>query len=206
MTPGEAITIAEPFTLTRKAPMRLLAMAHAVESIDRNDIPGDIVECGVWGGGNIILARLLSPHRRCWLYDTFTGMPAAGEFDTKMDRKPGGIGMLAVPLSTVINNLMATETMHLDLCRFIVGQVEETLPQPQNRPERIALLRLDTDYYSSTLSELEHLWPLLTPGGILIVDDYGHWIGARRAVDEFFAGVIPQFTMVDYSALMLVKP
>jgi O-methyltransferase len=105
----------------------------------------------------------------------------------------------------VIDNLLATGTMHLDLCRFVIGQVEQTLSEPQNRPKRIALLRLDTDYYSSTLTELEQLYPLLSPGGILIVDDYGHWIGARRAVDEFFAGAMPAFTMVDYSGLLLTK-
>jgi O-methyltransferase len=205
MTPEQALSIAAPFTLLRKAPARFRATAEALQTIDRNEIPGDIVECGVWQGGNIILARLLSPSRRCWLYDTFSGMPAAGKYDTKMDRKPGGIGMLAVPFKQVIENFRSTETLDPDLLRFVPGLVETTLTEPSNLPTSIAFLRLDTDFYSSTLAELEHLYPLLSPGGILIVDDYGHWIGARRAVDEFFAGGMPAFTMVDYSALLLTK-
>jgi len=68
---------------------------------------------------------------------------------------------------------------------FVEGLVEETLPA--EAPEEIALLRLDTDWYSSTKHELEQLYPRLAPGGVLILDDYGHWQGARRAVDEYFA-------------------
>jgi O-methyltransferase len=206
MTPEQAITIAAPFTLTRKAPLRMQAMAEALQRIDREKIIGDIVECGIWAGGNIILARLLSPMRKCWLYDTFSGMPTAGKFDVKMDGKPGGYGFTKASLNEVLNNLQTTKTFDRDLIHFIPGLVETTLLDPTNRPDRIALLRLDTDFYSSTLAELEHLWPRLCPGGTLIVDDYGHWPGCRRAVDEYFAGAIPQFTMVDYSALMVVKP
>ena len=70
--------------------------------------------------------------------------------------------------------------------RYVDGKVEDTIPQ--DVPDRIALLRLDTDWYESTLHELGHLWIALLPGGVLIIDDYGHWQGARQAVDEFFAG------------------
>ena len=68
---------------------------------------------------------------------------------------------------------------------FVRGPVEETLPA--GAPDEIALLRLDTDWYESTRHELEHLYPRLAAGGVLLVDDYGHWEGARKAVDEYFA-------------------
>ncbi len=88
---------------------------------------------------------------------------------------------------------------------FVKGKVEETIPG--DLPGKIALLRLDTDWYESTRHELEHLWPLLVPGGVLIIDDYGHWAGARRAVDEFFADRVdaPLLNRVDYTARVGVK-
>jgi O-methyltransferase len=81
--------------------------------------------------------------------------------------------------------------------------VEQTIPDAA--PERIALLRLDTDWYSSTRHELEHLYPRLAPGGVLIVDDYGHFAGARKAVDEYFAQEPVLLVRVDYTGRMAVK-
>jgi hypothetical protein len=92
------------------------------------------------------------------------------------------------------------ERVHL-----VRGPVEETLPAAA--PERLALLRLDTDWYASTRHELEHLYPRLVDGGVLIVDDYGHWQGARQAVDEYFAGTAPPPLLhrIDYTARIGVK-
>jgi hypothetical protein len=89
--------------------------------------------------------------------------------------------------------------------RFVKGKVEDTIPG--TLPGAIALLRLDTDWYESTRHELEHLWELLLPGGVLIVDDYGHWAGARDAVDEFFAGRpdAPLLSRIDYTGRMGVR-
>ena len=86
------------------------------------------------------------------------------------------------------------------------GAVEETLPG--HAPDRLALLRLDTDWYESTRHELQELYPRLATGGVLIVDDYGHWEGARRAVDEYFAGAgpAPLLQRIDYTGRMAVKP
>jgi len=91
------------------------------------------------------------------------------------------------------------------LVHFVKGRVEDTLPA--QAPQRIALLRLDTDWYESTIHELRSLWDRLSIGGILIVDDYGHWAGARRAVDEFIAGLPgpPLLSRIDYSGRLAVK-
>jgi O-methyltransferase len=88
---------------------------------------------------------------------------------------------------------------------FVRGPVEQTLPE--HAPERLALLRLDTDWYESTRHELEHLYPRLADGGVLIVDDYGHWEGARRAVDEYFDGRAAPLLLsrVDYTGRIAVK-
>ncbi len=99
-----------------------------------------------------------------------------------------------------------TSTGYPEECVTIVeGDVVETLRS--TAPERIALLRLDTDWYESTLAELEVLFPKLVSGGVCIIDDYGHWGGSRRAVDEYFArqSVKPLLSRIDYSGRMLVK-
>ena len=85
------------------------------------------------------------------------------------------------------------------------GRVEETIPA--HAPERIAVLRLDTDWYESTRHELEHLYPRLAVGGLVIIDDYGHWEGARRAVDEYLAATGAQLflTRIDYTGRLAVK-
>ncbi len=85
-------------------------------------------------------------------------------------------------------------------------EVEDTIPA--RIPDEIALLRLDTDWYTSTLHELHHLYPRLAKHGILIIDDYGHWQGARQAVDEYFKDAGPDLYLhrIDYTGRILVKP
>jgi O-methyltransferase len=101
--------------------------------------------------------------------------------------------------ATLLETGYPAERLHLHR-----GPVEETLPRQSPGP--LALLRLDTDWYKSTLHELEHLYPLLAGGGILIIDDYGHWQGARRAVDEYFADSPPLLlNRIDYTGRIAVK-
>ena len=87
--------------------------------------------------------------------------------------------------------------------KYVVGPVEETIPS--NAPEQIALLRLDTDWYESTRHEMQHLYPRLSDGGVLIIDDYGHWQGARRAIDEYFAGQPTLLSRIDYTGRLAIK-
>ena len=187
----------KPFSMTTME--RLYAVFQAVGYIVRNRIAGDIVECGVWKGGSSMMAALALAHhgddgsRRIWLYDTFTGMPEPGPHDVKFD---GGdtVGKWREgraeehnswnygPLDEVRQN-MASAGFPEERIVLVPGKVEETLPV--RRPEQIALLRLDTDYHDSTKVELELLAPLLSDGGTLIIDDYGSWAGARKAVDDW---------------------
>jgi hypothetical protein len=197
ITPDEQriIKLARPYTQTSAE--RLLALIHAVRYISQNHIPGDIVECGVWRGGSMIAvaATLLSEGhalRSLWLYDTYEGMTTPDPRDRDFQRNPAseryestsrrGAKWNAVTMEEVRGNLLRTGYPP-ELFRFVCGPVESTIPA--NRPDSISLLRLDTDWYQSTKHELEQLFPLLQPNGVLIVDDYGHWEGARRAVDEF---------------------
>jgi O-methyltransferase len=208
--------VCRPYTLTTFE--RLYGLDQAVQYVQANGVEGDIVECGVWMGGSMMMCALAlldtdAPPRTLWLYDTFTGMSAPGPQDLDLSGKPAadilqgeqrGHFLCQASLANVRQNLRLTGYPETNL-RYIAGKVEETLPREV--PERIALLRLDTDWYSSTRHELEHLYPRLTDGGVLIIDDYGHWEGARKAVDEYFAahGLHPLLSRLDYSGRMMVK-
>jgi O-methyltransferase len=196
---------------------RVAALADGVEYVVRREIPGDFVECGVWRGGSsmaiaLTLLRLGVSDRRLWLYDTFGSMPPAGEHDRDYAGRPMTAGAL-----DPINNSAHTAGLTLSEVRsavastgypprqvtYVEGLVEETIPCCA--PERIALLRLDTDWYESTRHELAELYPRLEHGGVLIVDDYGHFAGARKAVDEYFAGDPILLSRIDYTGRMAVK-
>lgn len=207
----------EPFTMTSLA--RRASLLQAVDHVVRHRVPGDIVECGVWRGGSMMAVALAllargDTSRDLWLYDTYEGMnaPTAADLshtgetaEAQLARTTRGEGVWCeAGLEDVQANLRSTgypwERLH-----FVRGPVEATIPA--TIPARIALLRLDTDWYESTRHELLHLYPRLQAQGLLIIDDYGHWQGARQAVDEYFAAQ-PQpvfLHRVDYTARMMVK-
>jgi O-methyltransferase len=188
----------QPFTMT--SPERISALCEAVGYLCRTNIPGAIVECGVWRGGSLLAAveNLLifgQTNRAVWLYDTFEGMtaPTAADKDflgrsaeqllDESDREDEHSVWCWSQLDQVRQLLFSTGYPQ-ERFQFVVGPVEKTIPA--SLPDQIALLRLDTDWYESTRHELIHLMPKLVPGGVLIVDDYGHWNGCRQAVDEYF--------------------
>jgi hypothetical protein len=188
--------------LTMAPPRVLAATIHAANHVVRAEIPGDFVECGVWRGGNALAAHLvfekLGAARAVWLFDTFSGMTEPDDVDVgSTDGVPAratyeqmartGDGWCLASLEDVEHNFREAGA-DSTRARMIVGDVLETLADGRERPEAISLLRLDTDWYRSTLRELEVLYPILSPGGVLIIDDYGRWEGARRAVDEYFSG------------------
>jgi O-methyltransferase len=108
------------------------------------------------------------------------------------------------PEEEVRRNLLSTG-LDRDRLHLVKGPVEDTIPG--QAPDSIALLRLDTDWYRSTLHELTQLWPRLAQGGVLIIDDYGYWDGARRAVDEFFGamGAPPMLSRIDSTGRLAIK-
>jgi hypothetical protein len=204
-----------PFTMTSIE--RMFALWQAARHV--RGVPGDVVECGVWRGGSSMLAALTLAERRdermLWMYDTFEGMPAPTDRDVDITgvrvadswdefRAQDGLIFARATLAEVRSNMRSTGVPEHRI-HYVQGKVEDTIPG--QAPARIALLRLDTDWYESTRHELEHLWPRLQPGGVLIVDDYGHWTGARKAVDEFFAGRedAPLLSRIDYTGRIAVK-
>jgi O-methyltransferase len=209
----------KPFTMTGQD--RINALVEAVRYVVTNGIPGAMVECGVWRGGScmamaLALKQLGDETRELWLYDTYAGMNAPGAKDVSIygkaadeelseTRKQAGDSIWCLAsLDDVRSNVLGTgypaERVH-----FIEGMVERTIPA--RMPDRIALLRLDTDWYESTRHELTHLFPLLAPNGVLIIDDYGHWEGQRRAVDEYIAEhkLCAFLSRIDYTARLMIK-
>jgi O-methyltransferase len=199
------------FTMTPL--VAVAALAEAVERISREGVPGALVECGVWRGGSVMVMaeRLLAlgDLRELYLFDTFAGMEAPGEWDEKgahqlyQQSVNAGRPLCRASLDEVATNIASTG-YPLRRVHFVIGRVEDTL-QTQ-APETIALLRLDTDWYASTRHELETLYPRLAPGGALLVDDYGEWDGCRRAVDEYFGGAPRDLLTVDRTVRLLWKP
>lgn len=198
----------KPYTMTSNE--RLFGLIEAVRYILRKNIEGSIVECGVYKGGSMMAVALALLQESCierdlFLYDTFTGMsqPTAVDVDFR-GRRPNHKKWPSAPENQVRAALKSTryppEKLH-----FIKGKVENTLPD--HAPAKIALLRLDTDWYESTKHELVHLYPRLTTGGVLIVDDYGHYMGSKKAVDEYLdesdASVL--LHRMDFSGRICVK-
>lgn len=211
----------EPYTATSIE--RVNALLESVKYICKNKIDGEIVECGVWKGGSCMaiakaLMELNETTRNIWLYDTFEGMTEPTSHDVEIETGKKGKELLEgverntekfnmwayAPKEMVIKNMKKTGYPS-DNIKYIIGKVENTLKS--QKPQKIALLRLDTDWYESTKVELEELYPLIASGGILIVDDYGHFEGAKLAVDEYFAKQErkPLFNRIDYTARLIVK-
>lgn len=217
-TDAELYRRVAPYTMT--TPPRIYTLARAVEYVASRPVPGALVECGVWRGGSMMvvaltLLRLGVTDRDLYLFDTFTGMTEPGDEDVKKTGERA-LDLLAdagrdehvwavAPIDEVREAVLGVgypeERVH-----FVEGPVEETLPA--NAPREIALLRLDTDWYASTKHELKHLYPALASGGVLIVDDYAYWQGARRAVDEYLRerDLTLLLNRIDHTARIAVKP
>lgn len=209
---------ARPFTMTSLE--RIAALTQAVEYTVKNGIPGAFVECGVWKGGSSMAAALTylelgKGDVDLFLFDTFAGMPPPGNEDFHLETGQAAAELLSksskrgdvtayASIEEVRRNLESTglpsERLHL-----VKGPVEETIPA--HAPEQISGLRLDTDWYSSTKHELIHLFPRLAKNGVLIIDDYGHWAGARKAVDEYFMKqtVHPLLNRIDQTGRSCIK-
>jgi O-methyltransferase len=208
--------------LTMVSYERLWTTVMACKYVVDREIEGDFVECGVWRGGNALAAaeifKLHNSKRNVWLFDTFKGMTAPTDFDVQAsdgrtartqyeaDQKETHNEWCYSSIEDVRQNFAnrgLTTNIH-----FVQGDVCQTLnSEPSKLPNKISVLRLDTDWYESTKKELEVLYPKLTVGGCLIIDDYGHWSGSKKATDEYFEKNQnrPFLQHTDYTGRVAVK-
>lgn len=214
----EILDKVKPYTLTSGD--RVASLCTSVDYIVEHDIPGSFVECGLWRGGSLMavllrLRQLGITDRDVYGFDTFEGQPDPTpedvDFGGRAEAANNTLGARIVDNLTHFDEVSREEVFSVlastgypqERIHLVQGLVENTIPE--SAPGTVALLRLDTDYYDSTRHELEHLYPRIPVGGVLIIDDYGHFKGSRKAVDEYLAGHRILLQRVDYSCRLAIK-
>jgi O-methyltransferase len=191
---------------------RLTSLQHCVQTALAEDIPGDLIECGVWRGGACILMRAVlaaygDETRRVWLADSFQGVPRSDPENYQADkgiRADLAAGILGVSEAEVRANFERYGLLD-DQVRFLPGWFKDTL---QDAPiDRIAVLRLDGDLYESTIQALDALYPRLSPGGFCVVDDYQAVKACEQAVTDYRAthGISADIVDIDGSGVFWRK-
>tara|TARA_B110000503_G_scaffold51998_1_gene83711 strand:+ start:103 stop:903 length:801 start_codon:yes stop_codon:yes gene_type:complete len=200
----------------------LYLSTQVAKYVSETNVEGDIVECGVWKGGHLIVFKSLCDKynldKKIFAYDTFEGMTDSSDddFNYKGEKaidllknisanENDGDNIWCYASLDLVKKNITNVLGNIDNINFIKGDVADTLQEKKNLPNKISILRLDTDFYESTKIELEILYPLLQEGGILIVDDYGHWSGAKKAVDEYFKNNYHFKHVINGTCRMIVK-
>ena len=206
---------------------RIFCLLRAIQHISNNNLEGDFVECGVWKGGNLILfkkmiEKLKIKNKKIYGFDTFEGMSEPTDHDGDADGFMGGFKAehymrtqkkdinldnihAYAPIDIIEKNFSNNTEDKNDLV-LVKGKVENTLKILSNIPDKISILRLDTDWYESTKIELEVLYPRLVKNGVLIIDDYGEWSGSRKATNEYFKNKKIAMFKIDRAARLIFKP
>jgi O-methyltransferase len=206
------------FTIT--SVQKMYSLYTVTKYVVEHNIPGDMVECGVFQGGSSMIVALTLKNlndfeRKLYLYDTYTGMTKPGKEDTnyrnedvegiwRNHQRENYNTWAYAPLEEVKKNLCSTGYPKENI-KFIKGMVEETIPNVI--PDKIAILRLDTDWYESTYHELLHLFPRLSMHGVMLLDDYGCLKGARKATDQYLHenNIKILLNRIDYSGRIAIK-
>lgn len=195
----QLLRMVRPFTLA--APKRIKSLYRLAWQIEREKIPGDVVECGVYNGGTAAVLARVAMHSRLdrtlWLFDSFEGMPQVTSEDGEAARSYVGkvIGSI-----DAVRSLLDAVGADQNRTRIIKGWFEDTFPTA--RIPQIALLNIDADWYESVKLCLKTFYDSVVPGGFISIDDYGHWPGCRKAVDEFLVShrISAELHAVDYTA------
>ena len=198
MTFDEARERVEHHTIL--SPERLRGLWDAVQTIEQDGVFGDLVECGCFRGGSAAMLGLAATTpRTLWLFDSFQGMPEPSAHDPARSRQFVGTVCGSEP---AVLAYIATCGVAVPV-QSVKGWYRDTLPCP--RVGHVAVLHIDCDWHDSVRACLHAFWPVLSPGAIVQVDDYGHWPGARKAVDGFMAerGITTPLTVLDYTGRQL---
>ena len=198
-----------------------LANAYEVARLaEKNKIRGAFVECGVWKGGAAALmahaAKEAKSGRKTWLFDSFEGLPEPTKEDGSQarayasDRNSGRLASIQKcvgPLEDVQRLFFSILKFNPDDIYFGKGWFQDVLPREKQNVGEIAVLRLDADWYESTKCALENLYDNVVQGGYILIDDYGHWEGCKKAVDEFLAArnIKADLQKVDYAGVYFQK-
>lgn len=167
-----------------------------IQSINKLKIPGAIVECGVWKGGNGAFMAKVS-NRETWLFDSFEGMPEKGKYDDKIKGKnsleQGDLAVTENQAKEIAKKIKIENKTHI-----VKGWFKDTLPKYKEQIGSISLLRIDGDFYESTKCVLDTLYDQVSPGGFVIFDDYKDFEGCRKAIIDFFSSRDEYPNILDY--------
>jgi hypothetical protein len=188
----------------------LSKLYELASNLERENIDGSFVECGVWNGGSAGIISLVAEGgrgRHVWLFDSWEGLPEPTEMDVSYSGELGRAGM-DFGYEEKVRRLLF-EKLNLDEGRISIvkGWFEKTIPPLRERIGPIALLHLDCDWYKSVRFCLDQLYDAVVQGGIVAIDDYGHWKGCKKAVDEFVTSrnLVVKLARVDYTAVYFRK-
>ena len=207
--------------LTMIGKQRMFSNVLIAKWITLNELEGDFVECGVWRGGSTLLVKMIfeeyGNNSKVWLFDTFKGMTEpsdddinfAGQLakDKYFKSKKKDYVDWAYASYHEVKEIFLKSGVNIQDCEFVKGDVLKTIPEYHDKLKKISFLRLDTDWYESTRIELDYFYPKIVNNGFLVIDDYGHWGGSRKATDEYFSEKnIHNFkNIIDYSSRMIRK-
>jgi O-methyltransferase len=192
----------EGYTMTSSRRGRTLHRLAATAAED--GVPGALVDCGVWNGGSTVLLSRGAPERDAWAFDSFEGLPEPGDLDGAASHDHVGDCLGSE------ERLREAFRLFADPSRLIVrkGWFQATFPSAAEEIDAVAVLHCDGDWYDSVMLTLETFYPKVSSGGFVVIDDYGHWVGAREATDEFRSrnGIGAPLRRVDYTGRYWRKP
>lgn len=201
---GRIERMVRPYTLV--GPERIKNLHMLALRIESEGIAGDVIECGVCNGGTAAVMARSATHSRIdrtlWLFDSFQGMPETTKADGPEAEEYVG---QVLGSAKRVRELLRKAGANLERVKIVEGWFEDTFPTVSI--SQIALLNIDADWYESVKLCLETFYDRVVPGGFVSIDDYGHWPGCRKAVDEFFAERQLEYTLqeVDYTARWFQK-
>ena len=190
----EPVRIVRPDT--QLSNLNLFFLQELSRRLERDEIPGDFVECGVYRGGSAGVlgyeAARSKFKRKVWLYDSFTGMPKTTEKDDDFSRSIEGANVGSIKqVQRIMHRLRVPEEQY----KIIIGLLEDTLPPLEK--SKIALLHIDCDFYNPVKLSLETFYDSVEPGGYVVLNDYGSFQGCRIATDEFLSNLNPSLPLVE---------
>jgi predicted O-methyltransferase YrrM len=202
---ARAYRTVRPYTMSGDA--RLRGLYNAIRHVTERKIPGAVIECGTARGGSAALLGLamqrFDDRRPLWVFDTFEGIPPPTAADPDYEIATSYTGAFRGDLREVTS--LFDRLGLLENATLVKGRFEDTIPQ--SNTGAIAVLHVDGDWYESVKVCLDHLYDRVSPGGVIQIDDYGHWEGARKAVDEFLAArhISGVLRYLDYTGRQLLK-
>jgi len=198
-----------PYTMLSYA--RLSKLYETASYLQRERVKGNFVECGVWNGGSAGMVASVAKNdtnRHCWLFDSWEGLPKPTEYDISYTEEQGKEGMALGSEERVRELLLYKLKLNQEMIHLVKGWFNDTLPSHKKYIGRIALLHLDCDWYKSVKFCLDELYASVSSGGYIFIDDYGHWIGCKKATDEFIEerNLEIDLTKIDYTGVYFQKP